>query len=124
MKSLPSMEHAFSVDIIGEETQERFNGNFTYKRPSLGRRNEIEKMIVKLSEDLFSLSDDVKFFNRMVSQLRYGLIESPEWWVKSNYGLDLYDANVVIEIYKKVMEFETKWETEVYGKKEEKKDDK
>ena len=58
----------------------------------------------------------------MLSWLRFGLIEYPDWWKDSNYGLELYDVNIISEIYNKCMKFEDDWKESLLkeSKKEEK----
>lgn len=113
--TLPSMEFDFTLSVKGKETQRMFDGTFKYKRLTLGKRAEVDKMRAKLNEDMFTLSEDVSLYNSMVSFLRYGLVESPEWWRESNFGLDLYDINIITELYNKCMKFEAEWEAKVYG---------
>jgi len=118
--ALPSMECEFEIDVQGSETDQNFKGIFKYKRLTLGKRMEAAKMKCKLSEDLKTLPDDVLMYNEMVSELRYGIIEYPDWWKNSNFGLDLYDVNIITALYKEIQNFENEWEEKVYKNKEEK----
>lgn len=117
--SLPSMEFQFSIHIVGDETKKLWEGQFRYKRLTLGARMESAKMKCKLSEDLLTLPRDVESFNEMISHLRYGLIEFPDWWKTSGYGLNFYDVNVITDLYNKVIEFEEEWNKKVFNKEEE-----
>lgn len=121
-KALPSMEFSFKLDTVGKETGEHFSGDFKFVRLSLGKRGESDKLYIKLTENLALLPEDTLMFYDMVSFLRYGLVESPDWWKKSNYGVELFDSNVVSELYTKVMDFEMEWVQKVKG--EDKADDK
>lgn len=113
--SLPSMEYNFSISLIGSETKKNYEGQFTYKRLNLKNRAESSKMRCRLNGDLTTLEKDVGYFHEMIAWLRYGLIDYPDWWEGCQYGLDLYDLNIIEEIYKKVMEFEDKWHNRVFG---------
>lgn len=113
--SLPSMEHSFSVQVKGVETGLNWVGNFKYKRPSLGARGRIDVMRANLCGDREALLPEVIEFHEMVAYLRHTLSDYPEWWKEANFGLDLYDGNVVSEVYAKAMEFEAEWKTKVFG---------
>jgi hypothetical protein len=115
---LPSMEHTFTISVKGSETGKIFDGTFTYVRPTLGTRVEISKMEAKLREDLATLPIDVNAYVDMIATLRHTLKDAPTWWKESKYGLDLYDINVINEIYKAVEKFEEEWEKSVYKKDE------
>jgi len=118
--ALPSMEHEFSFELKGEESQKFWKGNFKYERPNLGKRASIEKMKEKLSEGIYTLPEDVRLFYHYVSTLKYGLTKWEEWWEKDmSFGLTSIDMNVVQALYDECMEFEDKWELKVYGKKKE-----
>ena len=107
--SLPDMSHSFKIDVIGNESGKNWTGEFVYHRPTLGDRSRIDQMRARLSGDLDSLSQEVDEFNQSISHLRFTLKKFPEWWVESNYGLDLYDGNVISEVYNRCLDYETKF---------------
>jgi hypothetical protein len=55
----------------------------------------------------------------MVAYCKHTVTDAPKWFFESDYGYDLYDENVLREVYFKVMEHEEKWLESVWGKKEE-----
>lgn len=112
---LPLMQHTFNISVKGSETSKIFEGSFTYVRPNLHKRAEISKMRTRLSGDLKNLPYDVQLFNEMCATLFYCLQEKPQWWSDSNEGRDLYDINVVEEIYKECQDFEQEWLSKVLG---------
>lgn len=121
---LPKMDHTFTISVKGKESQQVYEGTFTYVRPNLGKKVEISKMEAKLREDLFTLPTDVNAFVEIIAKLRFTLQDTkesplPTWWKNSNYGLNLYDLNVVVAIDNEVEKFEKEWDEKVYGKKEE-----
>ena len=126
IKSLPSMEHSFSLSIKGSNTSQLWEGKFTYKRPNIGMQSEISKTAAKLNEDLKNLDDDMKFLHRVLATLRHTIIDSPQWWIDSGFGLELYDTNLVFEIYSAAQDFENEWYDKVWkeDKEEDKKEDK
>lgn len=112
---LPSMEHTFTLNVIGSETKQAFDGTFTYKRPTLGKRLEANKMEARLREEKITLDGNVNRYVEMISYLRFGLIAYPDWWKNSNFGLDLYDINIIIELYNECDKFEAEWDKQVKG---------
>lgn len=116
LSGLPSMEYFFEVDITGNETGKKYQGKFTYKRLNYSLKNEAAKLTAQLSGDLTSIDSSIKTINFMLGILKYGLISSPVWWEESSFGLLLYDDNVILEIYKKIDAFESKWRDDVWGK--------
>ena len=66
---------------------------------------------VCLGEDFKSLDEDTLLLNEMLSWLSHTLEEYPPWW--NNNGWDLYDYNVVMEIWSKVLEFEKTFKSEI-----------
>lgn len=103
---MPSMEHRFAVQLTGEESGVVFTGDFLYKRPTNTERVLIEQMRARLCADLLNIDQDVYDFSVAASHLKFTLKESPDWWKDSDYGGNLYDRNVVMDIFAKVKEFE------------------
>jgi len=117
--SLPSMEHNFHILSKGNETGRHYEGEFTYHRPNLHQKAEITKMATRLDGDLKNLPLEVHIFNEMCAVLSLCVVKAPEWWYDSNSGRDLYDMNVLEEVYKECMVFEQEWIKKVWGNKNE-----
>lgn len=107
------MSHTFTISVKGNETKKIYDGTFTYERLTLGGRLKVNKMEAKLREDLSSLDDDVRIYVEMISFLRYGLTSYPKFWEDSNYGLELFDVNVITTVWKETQNFEEKWDKQV-----------
>jgi len=120
IKTLPSMEHTFTINIKGSETAQQFDGTFTYKRPNQRMKSEIAKTTARLNEELKGLDEDTLLVHRILASLRHTLIKSPEWWQKSDFGYELYDVNVIFEIFKACTNFENEWFEKVWGGDEKK----
>ncbi len=112
---MPKMEHKFQIQVKGEETGINWVGDFTYKRPTLSERSQIDAMRASLGRDLRTLDPDVVAYNEAISTLRFTLKEFPEWWQSADFGGSLYDANVVLSVYTKCMEFEAEWIKKMRG---------
>jgi hypothetical protein len=113
--SLPNMEFSFPIQLTGKETGINWVGDFKYRRPTLGARSRIAALRARLNGDVETIDPEVEEFNHAASYLRHTLIEAPEWWQNAAFGLELYDGNVVSEVYNKCMEFEAEWKKKVHG---------
>ena len=124
-KNLPNFQHTFYIDVVGDQTKEKFSGEFTYNRPNLRTISEISKFKARLDGGLSNIEKETGFIHNMISQLRFTISAFPKWWEGSDFGLDLYDLNVVVEVYNNVMDFETKFFNDIAEEvKKEKQDDK
>lgn len=113
LKRLPSMEHRFDIQIEGGQSGVNWIGSFTYRRPSIGTKSQIEVLTAQFNGDLVTLDSATKEINYALAHLRFSLIEFPDWWEDSTYGMNLYDYNVVLDIYSKCMEFEKIWSEKI-----------
>lgn len=112
---LPNMEVKISIQVVGQESGINWVGDFVYCRPTLGERTNIDVMRARLSGDFRTLDPDIAAFNEAVAHLRFTLKKFPDWWAQSNYGVDLYDSNVVMDIYEKAANFEAEWRRKVFS---------
>lgn len=120
LKELPSMEYEFEVDIPGNTTKLQYKGKFKYSIPTLGKQCKISVMEARLNGGVDGVDPVTRLTHYMISYLRYNLDEKsmPEWWVKADYGSNLYDPNVVTDIYQLCVKFEKDWEAKVNGDSE------
>ena len=109
MDKLPPMEFTFDLNKKGSDTQKVYTGSFTYRRLSIGNQGKAGVLKAQLNGDLANVGQDVDQLHEMISWLRFGIVDYPEWWRESNFGIDLYDGNIVKEIYSLVSDFEKKW---------------
>lgn len=112
---LPNMEHRFKIQLTGEESGINWAGEFLYRRPTLRERTMIEVMRKRMGGDLMTIDAEVAGYNEAVSYLRFTLKEYPEWFRDTDMGGDLYDGNVVLEIYNKCVAFEAEWRKKTFG---------
>jgi hypothetical protein len=115
ISKLPSMEHSFEIQTKGQETGINWVGKFKYCRPTLGARSKIDVLQKKLNGDMTTIDEETRLFNEAISHLRYTLVDYPDWWKDSGLGVDLFDGNVVGEIYNKCMDFEMEWQKKVFS---------
>lgn len=112
---LPNMDHRFQIQAVGAESGINWVGDFLYRRPNLQERGMIEVMRTRLNGDLVTLDPDIASFHEAIAHLRFTLKEYPDWWKDSNFGAALHDANVVIEVYNKCIDFEANWKKKIHG---------
>jgi hypothetical protein len=123
ISTLPSMEHTFTIDVKGSDTGKQFQGTFTYRRPNRKAKSDAAKLAARLNEDLKNLDEDTKFTHEVLAGLRFNLVETPEWWQKEDYGMKLYDDNIIFEIYKFCAKFENEWTEKVWGNQDKAKEE-
>lgn len=121
--TLPLMETTFTINVKGADTGQQFQGTFTYKRPNLRAKSNAAKLAARLNEDLRNLDEDTKFIHDVLANLRYTLVNTPDWWQKADFGLELYDTNVIFDIYKACVDFENQWTEKVWGNQDKAKED-
>lgn len=113
-KKLPDMQQELFFEATGEVTRITFSGTFKCKIMNNKERILVEKMSSSLNGNI-EVPLTVSNYNYMLSYLNYSLLETPRWWQDSDFGAELYDANVVEELYKQVLEFENSWTKSVWG---------
>jgi len=102
---LPPQEHTFTLDLEGTSSGERFQGSFTYARPTIGTSIEISKTEAFLRGGA-PLDEDADAVTRMLATLRHTLIKYPDWWKQAGFGAKMYDLNVLLEIMSQCNKFE------------------
>ena len=122
-KDLPDNEHTFTLDIKGSETKTHFCGKFTYKIPNVIKKTLIDKAFLHLNSGFSEseLSDFTLSIHKWTAYLTHAFIECPKWWEECEFGLKLYDYNVLDELYKECSKFYKEWMDKVHGKDWEKK---
>lgn len=118
IKTLPSKEHVFTIDVKGSGTGQTYSGTFKYKRPTIRVKSDIAKTKALLDGGL-ELDEDTSFIHRVLSSLRHTLVEHPQWWIEQDYGfeMDESDINVLLDIFKECNEFEKSWFDQVWAPK-------
>ena len=123
-KDLPSDTSTFFVDVVGNVTGVRYQGEFKCKIPSVRTHLDIDKYRATLSGNMAEyLQPSTLIMYRMLAYLRFTLIKSPEFWEQSDSGTDLRDSNIIEAIFDKVLELEGKWLDEAYPARNKDKDE-
>lgn len=119
---LPPSESNFIVDVKGEVTKLKFEGEFICKIPTLKTTAQISKYQLLLNAGLGeSLELGVLKLHKMIAYLKYCIVKAPKFWTDADDGYDLLDFNVIEDVYSKALIFENKWSKLVWGEKSEEK---
>lgn len=118
-KTLPEHNPYFDLDSEGEITKHKYSGHFETQIPNLRIQSKIKKYVAFLNGGFDStLDSQIINLHTMTAYCRLCLTECPDWFKDCDYGLDLYDYNVLEEIYGKILEKEKEWLDSVHGKDE------
>jgi len=113
---MPSMEGEFDVEVIGELTKKKFLGSFTSRILNRKNRAAVGKHRAYLNgADPQGLSIDILALHHKIAYLKLALTDAPKFWKGSDGGYELFDGNVIDEVYVQVLAFEKQWMTEVWG---------
>jgi hypothetical protein len=125
LKSLPETTFDFEIEVKGDSTGKLHKGAFTYRKPNLKMKALAERKRAEL-EGPFAKNLDlsVQKLNFMISYLRFSLEKAPDWWTDSDNGYELFDFNVVEEVFNKCDKFESDWDAKVFPKAEPEEDGK
>jgi hypothetical protein len=104
---LPSNEHTFQFSATGEKTKQKYEGAFKVKC----LLNMSESIEAALRFDSYTrgsktLLGDSSTYARAIAELELRVIDSPSWFKDSNFGRDLFDKNVVLELALQAMDAE------------------
>jgi hypothetical protein len=111
---LPKNEAIFHVDLEGDTTYKRYEGQFTVRCVlSAGQRHTMELEKSRLIGSSPQPTDALIGLSEVLGTLRAKIIEAPEWWKQSLGGSSLADENVLMELYTKVADEEVKWRQKV-----------
>lgn len=115
-KDIPGLETEFELEVKGILTGQTYKGTFKYKIPNLQKMSQISIMEARLNEGLVDqLNPSTSMTHYMIAYLNYTLTGYPSWWKESNKGFELFDANVISELYQKCIKYENEWQKTTFG---------
>ena len=120
-KSLPKVNPNFELEPTkGDLTGHEYKGDFECKISNLRIQGQIDKYFKFLNGGMdATLDNHILKLHKMAAYCKFTLVQCPEWFEESDYGLDLYDFNILEAVYDKIIEKEEEWLSGVWGKKEE-----
>ncbi len=103
----------FSFNCIGEITQQSYPGDFTVK-PILGFGSiaavDVERRrFIGNPDNESTVPDEIRSIAAMLAQLKFRIVKCPAWVIETNYLADMVDGNVLVELFKKVIEVEDQY---------------
>jgi len=114
---LPKNEAVFHFDHVGETTGNKYDGTFTVRTAlNMGQKHLLELEKSKLLADFLNPTNELAGIALILSNLRVKVIDAPEWWKQSAGGLNIMDEDVLVELYKKVVEKELEWRANLKNK--------
>lgn len=115
-KSLPDSQYEFSLECQGAVTGKSYEGSFEGKIMNNREQAKVAKNKAFLNAGFDATLDvGTKNLHHMVSYLKFALTSAPSWFTESDFGYDLFDANVVEEIYGQVIKAEEAWYRDIWG---------
>lgn len=113
MFELPKNEKTFKVDITGEVSFNKWQGDFTVACVlNIGQKHQIEVEKTRLIADLSNPTEKLLGLSVIISNLLVRIKEAPKWWDMAS-GLDLLDENVALEVFDQCMKAEREWKDSV-----------
>lgn len=115
-EDIPETTHEFLIDLVGSVTKRRFAGEFKCKIPTLKDQAMIDKHRAVLNGEFpVYLDAGILKLHKMISYLRYTIVDAPMFWRNSDMGYELRDFNVIEGVYDEVMAFEDQWLKTIWG---------
>ena len=105
---LPNNESSFHVKVSGNRTKQSYEGDFIVKT----YLTNAELIDVGLRFDTYNrgsqtVGTGISLLNRAMAELEVRVLKAPSWWKDSDHGRNLFDTNVVLELFNKVMDAES-----------------
>jgi hypothetical protein len=114
---LPKNEKTFTISVIGEISKERYEGTFSCVCvPTGGIRNGILRDETREAGDMTSIPNELFYRAKWLANVKWRVLEAPEWWRGTQNGLNLLDDNILKEVYDKCLEAEIEWREKVATK--------
>lgn len=115
-KSLPSENPFFEIDVVGSVSGERYKGRFECQIPNLRIQANIDKYKRFLNGGMdATLDKNTLNLHHMTAYCKFTLVEAEKWFIESDWGYDLFDQNVLEEVYNQILAKEEKWLTGIWG---------
>lgn len=118
---------SFSFSAIGEITGQNFMGDFTVKPIlSFGARAQADadrRKFLGNPDGQSGIPDELQSIAIMISQIKYRLVKYPSWVGETNYLEDMVDANILTELFTKVIDVEKQYRASILKKGQEAKEE-
>jgi hypothetical protein len=111
---LPNNETTFDIDVVGDTTFKRYEGQFNVRCIlTMGQKHAMELEKTRLLGNYANPTEDLVGIAIIFANLRAKVIDGPEFWKQSQGGATIKDENVLVEVYNKILKAETEWREKV-----------
>lgn len=117
--NLPDNKATFTIDVEGEVTGIRYQGNFEcICILSQAAKTAASVMEARMRDNLTQIDDSALLFCRAISQLEFRVIGAPAWWKENDKGRLLPDITPVLRAFNEALKAEENWRQAILKKKE------
>jgi hypothetical protein len=105
--SIPPNSDAFSISIVGDQTDETFAGDFAASRILSHRQQLLNDRLYREylgGENPLLASEDAKQRAQILADINCALVVVPQWWREKGNGMDLLDNNVITGVWERVQQ--------------------
>ena len=99
--------HTFDISIKGEISGKLYEGKFVYRHPTLADKLKIRSLESKMTSQ-YDYHPEIAAINYTLAYLEISLIECPDWFKESKYGLNLVDEIILDVLSEKIKLTEAK----------------
>jgi len=118
--SLPKNEKSFDVDIVGDTTGFKYQGQFTVLCIlDMAGKHALELEKTRLMADYANPSRGLFGIATSLATIRTKVVSSPAWWKNAEDGATIKDENLVFAVYDQCNEMERQWREELKKSSEE-----
>jgi hypothetical protein len=101
-------ETTIFIEVKSELDGRVYNGNFTFRRLSIGQIAQMGVEVARLNGGL-KVDENTDFLNTMLATFRFAVVSAPDWWKPE----EMFDTNAVATVYNKYLEFESSFRRSV-----------
>lgn len=122
--TLPKNEKTFAIDILGEDTGLKYQGEFTVRCVlNMAGKHQLELEKTRLMADYANPSRGLAGIAISLATIRARIVKAPDWWEETDFGAEIIDENVILELYDRCVSAENDWRNSVKKKSEEAKEE-
>jgi hypothetical protein len=112
--SLPKNEKTFDIDVVGDTTGVKYQGQFTVQCIlDMAGRHTLELEKTRLMADYANPSRGLFGIATSLATIRTKTVTAPAWWINNEDGAAIKDENLVFAVYDKCNEMEKQWREEL-----------
>lgn len=111
---LPKNEKTISIDVVGETSQQRWQGDFIIiPIATIAMTHELALQQSRLNGDLKFPSSRLSSISEILATCAVHVKEAPEWWDTNFSGINMLDKNVMVKVYDEIIAAGKEWREQV-----------